>query len=82
MAEYLLPESSIKFGDQIDFFKLRSRTNKLPSNWAEKISCETGCGPVLRNDHILTCTTFSKPCGENQNINLIYNGNAEEKQNI
>ena len=82
MAEYLLPESNIKFGDQIDIFELRSRTNKLSSNWGKKISCETGCGQVLRNDHILTCIIFNKPSGENQNINLIYNGNAEEKLNI
>ena len=53
MADYLMPSSNIKLEDQIDIFKLRSRTNKLPSNWGEEVYCETGCAQFLTNEHIL-----------------------------
>ena len=82
MADYLLPCSNLNLEDQKDIFKLRSRTNKLPSNYGEKVFCETGCGEFLNNSHILNCTILNETQYELKNMNLIYNGNIEEKVNI
>ena len=49
MADYLWPCSNLNLEDQKDIFKLCSRTNKLPSNYGEKVLCETGCGQFLSN---------------------------------
>ena len=82
MADYLMPSANIKLEDQIDIFKLRSRTNKLPSNWGEEVYCETGCAQFLTNEHILNCIILNEPNYKVQDINLIYNGNIEEKVTI
>lgn len=79
MADYLLPESNINLEDQKYIFKLRTRTNKLPSNWGEEVSCETGCGQLLSNEHILNCPILNGTGSKNIEIQLIYNGNIEEK---
>ena len=35
MADYLLPNIILKLEEQGNIFKIRSRTNILPSNWGE-----------------------------------------------
>ena len=79
MADYLLPESNINLEDQKYIFKLRTRTNKLPSNWGEEVSCEAGCGQFLSNEHILNCPILNEIGSKTIEIQLIDNGNIEEK---
>ena len=78
MADYLLPNRQLKLEDQRDIFKLRSRTNKLHSNWGETVLCETSCGQTLNNEHILKCIILKEGDIEQSQLNLIYNGNIKE----
>ena len=82
MADYLMPNQTLIIEDQIEIFQLRSRRNKLPSNWGEDKPCETGCGLILNNDHILNCFLLNESESEKYDLNLIYNGNIEEKIRI
>ena len=53
MADYLFPDSRLSLEDQLEIFSIRTRTNSLPSNWGTVTLCETKCGEILNNDHIL-----------------------------
>ena len=79
MADYLLPNKSIKLEEQREIFEIRARANRIPSNWGKQTLCETGCSEVLNNEHILRCFVLN----ENRitNIEYIYNGSVEEKLN-
>ena len=75
MADYLMP-NQLNIEDLIEIFQLRSRTNKLPSNWGDNKFCETGRKLVCKNNPILNC--FVLHVREKYNINLINNGNIKK----
>ena len=70
MAEYLMPSNVLKLEEQREIFKIRARTNKLPSNWGKETLCETGCSEILNNEN------------ETFDINCLQNGSIEEKLKI
>ena len=82
MADYLLPNKYLELEDQRDIFKIRSKTNRLPSNWGETVLCETACGQTLSNEHILSCNILNDQETEEFTLELIYNGNVEEKLKV
>ena len=77
MAEYILPNRMFTFEDQVEIFSIRSRTNAIPANWGKVEQCETNCGTVLTNDHILTCNILNEG-GEKGEMNKMLNGSLEE----
>ena len=82
IADYLLPNKILELEDQREIFRIRSKTNRLPSNWGETILCETACGQNLNNEHILNCPILNGHESENLELNMIYNGNVEEKMKV
>ena len=80
MADYLLPDNILKLEEQRDIFKIRPRTNILPSNWGEHTLCETGCLEILDNEHILKCLILKE--NETFYIYFIFNGKIEEKLEV
>ena len=81
-ADYLLPNKILELEDERKIFRIRSKTNRLPSNLGETILCETACGQNLNNEHILNCTILNGHESENLELNMIYNGNVEEKMKV
>ena len=79
IADYLLPKKFLELEDQREIFRIRSKTNRLPSNWGETVPCETACGQNLNNEHILSCSILNDPKSKDLELNMIYNGNVEEK---
>ena len=79
IADYLLPNKILMLEDQREIFRIRSKTNRLPPNWGESVMCETACGQALSNEHILSCRILNNHKSEEFQMNLIYNGNIEEK---
>ena len=79
IADDLLPKKCLELEDQREIFRIRSKTNRLPSNWGENVPCETACGQNLNNEHILSCTILNEQKSEDLELNMIYNGNVEEK---
>ena len=82
MANYLMLNQTLNIEDHIKIFQLRSRKNKLPSNWGETKFCKTGCGFILDIDHILNCLILNENKSEKFDLNLIYNGKIHEKYEI
>jgi hypothetical protein len=57
---YLLPESQSSLEDQQLMFLLRVRMNNSPTNYSKEIKpCETNCGQILSNEHILNCESLN-----------------------
>ena len=79
IADYLLPKKFLELEDQREIFRIRSKTNRLPSNWGETVPCETACGQNLNNEHILSCKILNDQKSKDLELNMIYNGNVEEK---
>ena len=75
-----MPNNVLKLEEQREIFKIRARTNKLPSNWGKETLCETGCSEILNNEHILRCSILNE--NETFDINCIQNGSIEEKLKI
>ena len=79
MANYLKPNSLLSMEDQKVILSIRCQVNPLPSNMGEVIQCETGCGNILNNTHIMECPILNNR--QKYDINNLINGNmCEMKQ--
>lgn len=73
MAKYLMPNQHLTVEDQCEIFAIRCEINHLPGNKGEKQLCETKCGSIMSNSHILQCQILND--GEMKtSINDILNG--------
>ena len=79
MADYLQPNDSVTVQQQRELFEVRTRMNQLPVNFGVETYCETNCGELLTNQHILCCSVLNNGRKHNYQFNHILNGNVHEK---
>ena len=73
MSEYLLPNSHLSVKDQQQIFRIRSQINPIPANKGGVSLCETGCGELLTNSHIIECLKLNN--GNAHKYDTLINGN-------
>ena len=79
---YLQPHSNISVEDQRLLFSLRVRMNKIPFNFPgnkENVNCETNCGNILNNEHILICEILNEGNSHNLKYEHIFNGTLNQQ---
>ena len=82
MADYLCPNKKLSVQDQHDLFAFRCKMNQLPSNYGNNTLCETNCGAVLTNSHLLNCKVLNEDENHSFNIYEIYNGSLNSKERV
>ena len=60
MSDYLLPTDKLSVAEQHEMFSLRCEMNDIPYNYGNRTYCETGCGQILNNEHLLMCPIFNE----------------------
>ena len=56
--------------------------NPLPCNFGAKVKCETMCGCMLSNAHIISCKILNEDNLQDYKYNTFLNGNINNKANL
>ena len=82
MSDYLLPNDRLSVSEQYEMFSYRSEMNDIPFNYGNRTQCETGCGEILNNDHLLKCQILNEGHENGFEYIIFLNGTMEQKIEI